>query len=109
MRTQIILLACASAVVASPVPLTYGDWSNWQTWQPSWLTSVAPQIKCGSNIPTVSATSPSTCPSQSNLISLFATKWEPYIDSILNNIQIQLTNLTSTEPSVITIISTLKQ
>src|SRR6202035_559195 len=103
MRTQfIVVLSLIAATLAAPVTTTttttssssyYGDWSNWQTWQPVWLSTIAPQIKCSSNSPS-SAVSPLSCTNctteSTALIALFASKWQPYIDLIRSNVETQL-------------------
>src|SRR5271155_590192 len=111
MWSRSILLALFPVVAATPIPSTssYGDWSNWQTWYPTWVSTVAPQISC-STTDTTSPVSPTTCAncSQTDLVTFFAEKWQPYVDSVFTNLASHLSNLTVTESHLTDVLAALK-
>src|SRR5277367_825121 len=111
MQSQLILLALLSVVAATPIPstLNYGDWSNWQTWYPTWLSTIAPQISC-STADTRSPISPTACAncSQADLVTFFMGKWQPYVDTVFTNLASHLSNLSITESHVTDVLNALK-
>jgi hypothetical protein len=115
MRFEYVVLSLFPAVLATPIPRStsqtceYGNWATWQTWQPTWLQTVAPQIKASSNDAS-NPVSPYACTNctQSALIALFAEKWQPFLDLVLSNVNTQLSTLASTNTSLPAITIALK-